>query len=758
MGLRGVCPGSEPPHERKRPPMPRLALLTILLAVALPATAQAPDIPALAWTERSDWINVRTDVQPAAVGDGIADDTVAIQAALDRHATRAAVYLPAGAYRITQTLTLTGPTEGALVVGDGRDTRIVWDGPAGGRMFRSNGAAYSRYIGLTWDGQGRAAVGFDHASALRFETEVRHQYEAFRNLTECGIRVGAAQEIASAEILYRDCLFENCGTGLAFLAFNDYDNTIDGCEFRDCGVGIRDEHGNFYARDSRFERSREADVLMASEHGSSIRRCVSVGSRRFAVMSSAIAPFTIEGCHVREWTAPDGAVRLSGSPVLLMDTRFEQPPSDAPPVVRGSEAQRVLVSRCVPEPIEQLLTPPGPAGVSVIPSGKRAGATAEARQTFLRTAATPEGAVFDAVADLGAKADGIADDTDAVQGAIDRARTAGHGAVAYLPASHYRISRTLEVTGEDYTLEGAGWRCRLVWAGEAGAPLVEVRDARAVRIASLMVGHGDLGAMEHGADVLIHGPGGAPARVILDEVYAYGLYRKDPDRHGIQVEALPAGSLVHAVHVQGNVRLRDCARATVLLRTSYEGTLTVEGERPADAEGFAGVLMRLGTLCSPTLHIRDNQSVVMSDFYNEQTDRHLLIEGRPGQPPGAVTIQGAKMHLGTNEPAIEVNGFAGRIYYGQSEFYCEPKEPRVVSTGSAESLLILAGHFWYNTLPRFELAPTTRLAVIGNRAVPEDVVADAGVDEALLAALSDVLDDLRHLGEVDLMARESPGR
>jgi hypothetical protein len=730
----------------------RCSLLLALLASV--AAAQSPDIPALTWAERSDWTNVRTDVNPPAVGDGIADDTRAIQAALDTRTVRTAVYLPAGIYRITDTLTLTGSTEGALVTGDGRSTRIVWDGPAGGRMFRSDGVAYSRYIGLSWDGQGRAAVGFDHDAALRYETEVRHQYEAYRNMTESGIRVGHAQQIASAEILYRDCLFENCGTGLSFLQFNDYDNTIDGCEFRDCGVGVRDAKGNFYLRDSHFERSREADVAMDSEHGSSIRRCTSVGSRCFAVMASAIAPLTIEDCHVRAWTAPDGAVHLSGSPVLVMDSTFEDPPSDAPPIARASEGQRLFVSQCVPEQLERLVQPAGGPFVYRIPAGKRPAAVTDPARSFLCQSVPPEGPVFDAVRDFGAKADGVADDTAAIQAAIDAARDAANGAVAYLPAGRYRIARSLAVTGEGYTVEGGGWRCALVWAGEPGQPIIDVRGVRDVRLASLMVGHGDLGPMVHGADVLVHSPDGAPCRLTLDEVYGYGLYKTDPDLHGIQFVGLPAGSVVHAVHVQGNLRVTDCSDAAILVRTSYEGTVTVEGARPPGAEGFLGVLMRLGTLCRPTLHVRDNQSIVMGDFYNEQTSQHLLIEGQPGQPEGAVTIQGAKMHTLTQDPAIEVNGYAGRIYYGQSQFYVEPKEPRFVSTGEARAHLILAGHFWYNTAPRFELAPSTRLTLIGNRGTPDDAVADVGVDGSALEAMAGVLDDLRRLGETDLATRE----
>lgn len=703
----------------------------------------APDIPRLDWQERSDWINVKADVTPAAVGDGQADDTAALQAALDRGGPTKAVYLPPGRYRITQTLVFNGPAVGCLVVGHGRDTQLVWDGPEGGRMFRSNGVAYSRYVGLSWDGRGKAAVGFDHAAQPRFETEVRHQHEAFRNFTGFGIRVGHEQKIASAEILYSNCLFENCGVGLGFLTFNDYDNTIDRCEFRDCGIGVFDHKGNFYARNCHFENSLQADFSIGSEHGSSIRRCTSVGSRRFVEERGTIAPLTIQDCHVAAWTDPEGAVFLNGSPVLMFDCSFLNPPSDRPPVQLVNAAQKLFVSNNRPDPVERLIQLTPEARIYVIPPGRRGGVIASAEERFLRDTVAAPGQVFDAVQDFGARGDGQTDDTAALQATIDAARQAGQGAVAYLPTGHYLLSRTLTITGRDYSVEGSGFRCGLVWRGPAGQPMIAVAGAQDVTLAHLAVGHPDFGPTNHGADVLITSPTQEPCRVVLDEVSAYGMYQKDPDRHGIHFLRLPAGSLIDAVHVQGNLRITDSARATLLFRTSYEGTVTLEGPDP-QRDGFVGFLTRLATQSKPTLHIRDNHSVVMSDFYNEQSDQHLVLEGAPGQPEGAVTIQGAKMHTFTQEPIITLRDYAGRVYYGQSQFYVEPKEPRFVATGTRPVRLILAGHFWYNTSPRFELGPAVQLTLLGNQEVP-----DAGADEGAMQALGETLDDLRRLGETD---------
>ena len=49
-------------------------------------------IPDLPWQKRSDWIDVKTDVTPAAKGDGITDDTAALQKALETGSILGAAY------------------------------------------------------------------------------------------------------------------------------------------------------------------------------------------------------------------------------------------------------------------------------------------------------------------------------------------------------------------------------------------------------------------------------------------------------------------------------------------------------------------------------------------------------------------------------------------------------------------------------------------------------------------------------------------
>ena len=714
-----------------------------------PLQAASPDIPRLDWQPRSDWINVKTDVTPAAVGDGQADDTAPLQAALNRGVKGKTVYLPPGTYRITQTLAFHGPETGAAIIGHGRDTRLVWDGAVGGRMFWSDGVAYCRYVGLVWDGRGKAAVGFDHASEKRFETEVTHEHEAFHNFTAYGIRVGNRQKVASAEILYRNCLFENCGTALGLLTFNDYDNTIDACEFRDCGTGIVANKSNFYARNCHFEHSRAADFVVGAEHGCSIRRCTSVGSKRFVLETGTIAPLTVQDCHVADWTDPEAAVQLNGSPVLMFDCSFTQAASNRFPVKAVNASQKLLLSNNQPASIERLVTGIARDKLYVIPPGQGSGVVTSAGQYFLQETVAVPTRVFDVVRDFGAKGDGRTDDSAAIQSAIDAARQQGGGAMAYLPGGRYVVFRSLSVAGRDYTLGGSGFRCGLIWRGEPGKPFIVVSGAQNVTLANFMVGHHDLGPMTHGNDILVTAPADKPCRLVLDEVYAFGIYDKAPDKHGIHFDRLPAGSVIDAWHVQGNLRITGCAEATLLFRTSYEGTVTVEGA-PSAGDGIAGFLTRLATTCRPALRVLDNNSVVMSDFYVEESDQVALLRGAAGQPAGRVTIQGPKMHLHTQQPVFDISDYAGQVYYGQSQMYCDPKETQFRCSGTRPVQLILAGDFWYNNRPVFKAEPPAQVVLVGNSGV-----ADSTTGARELASLATALDDLRRLGEVDLRLSQS---
>jgi hypothetical protein len=702
-------------------------------------------------------VNVKFDVTPGAVGDGVEDDTAAIQQAFSRVKEGATIYLPAGTYRITETLQIKGPLLGILIVGHGRDTRLVWDGRPGAKMFWDDGAANSRYVGLTLDGRNKAAVGLWHNNSTRFETEVRHQHMAFLNLSDAGILCDSQQ--ATAETMTENCLFENCKRGIAFVRWNDYDFTIDGCEFRKCGTAIECQHGNTYVRNCHFE-ANVVDIRLANpEHASTVRRCTSVGSEAFLFAASPVAPFTVEGCQVSSWTKAEATVMVRGAPAMIFDCVFTDPPSTNPPVKLMNPGQRIFVSQNVSAQTDGIVAPGDNGKVFTIPAGKRRGALTSPRQRFLKETVAIPAFVFDARRDFGAKADGRTDDTAAIQRTIDAARARGKGALAYLPTGTYRITAPLKVTGADYYVGGSGFRSGLLWKGAAGGTIMEVQDPQHVTIEHIAIGNHDTAMnMTNTHDILqTSSAENKPSSVTYDNVTVYGLYQKKPFVKGLWLRGLSPGSVVSMPHIDGNIHLVDAARATVLMSCTFEGSIVIEG-KDARRDGFVGALTHLGTICTHALYIKDNHSFVASDFYVEQADDGYWFEGGAGDPDGRITIQAPKVDMSPVKDkeniTFDINNYGGAIFFGPAQFYVQPLAMVLRHSGRRPLDFLVSASCFYRSklIPRAD-GDTLKVRLLGCEAVegalPATLVDDNPSSEQL-QKMAVALDDLRRLGELDL--------
>ena len=735
----------------------------ILAALLLGATTAHAQIPELAWTPRSDWVNVK---EHAVVGDGLADDTVALQALLDTVKSGMTFYFPPGDYRITKTLTMTGPALGVSWLGHGRTTRLFWDGEEDGRMLKEDGFAQNaRYEGFIFDGQGRAAVGFWHFSSTRFETEELHRNMAFRGFREAGIRAeqqwkDKGDKYATAEIVIQNCLFEDCGVGVWFGSFNDYNYTFEGCEFRRCGTGIQCAKGNFYVRNTHFEGSTRMDIDAGGEHGCSVRRVTSWGSKKF-LHHWGVKPMVVEDCQVGGWKdseGSEGAVTLRGAPVLMVDCVFSAPPDGRAPIKVNALGQNLLLSNCRVEgegPLfnrdlgdneyaraeaQKFLT-----NVTVVAAGEPRGHLTSPHTSFLKDTWPVSGRVFDAVVEFGAKADGHTDDSLALQQAIDAAREAGAGAIAYLPMGRYVITNTLRMTGANYTVGGCGPFSRLLWRGEAGGTMLAVDNPDHLRLENILIGHHDAGPGTQGVDILHTASG--PSFMTYEAVFVFGMYQKKPFEKGLQFRNLPRGATVVLDRVNGNLRFTDCGDATVFAPVSYEGSLVVEG-REGGRTGFMGFQTRLSTVVERALVVRDNHSIVMSDFFVEQADGGWSIEGGPGLPPGRVVIQAPKVHLNERikEPVapIQIRDYAGEIVIGPVQFYLWPKPSSLSQRGQWPlTLALVAGNF-YETTPDFQLEAGQKVRTLGMVGLPDTLA------EAEYPVVQRAFDDLRRLGQLDL--------
>ena len=106
----------------------------------------------------ASWLNVKT--QYGAKGNGISDDTVALQAALaDQPRMNRVIWLPRGTYNISSTLAMTQGF-GVTIIGEDPSTTIIkWTGPVGGTMIDFNACTGIQVSRLTLDGNNSAGTG-----------------------------------------------------------------------------------------------------------------------------------------------------------------------------------------------------------------------------------------------------------------------------------------------------------------------------------------------------------------------------------------------------------------------------------------------------------------------------------------------------------------------------------------------------------------------------------------------------------------------
>lgn len=339
------------------------------------------EIGPMTWTPRSDWINVKSCSAitggPNAVGDGVHDDTAAIQSVftyfgINKYGRIRTAYFPPGVYKITSTLTL-GDSAHAVssiqVIGCGSDTTIVWAGPSGGAMIHPSWSGHMRYIGLVWDGASLASCAYQHdcdaTTGGSYETQIRHENESFKNFTVTGtysfldghdnpttgapaaaIITGFPYGGTTADSEVYNCHFTNCSTGIycAYGITQVFEWQVDGCEFDNCGTAFNGGSGNCYMIDNtHFQGSTFADFYGGASYR--VRHCTSSGSHCF--MNNVQGKMVLQDCWIDGWTNTAFAVNFVGAgESSVFDCTFTNPPvGGAPPFFSWAMALRVT-SRC----------------------------------------------------------------------------------------------------------------------------------------------------------------------------------------------------------------------------------------------------------------------------------------------------------------------------------------------------------------------------------------------------------------------------
>lgn len=257
----------------------------------------------------NSWANVKTRFK--AAGNGIQDDTKALQMALDSLSTMErvlfntqpktkylVVYLPAGTYRISQTLRLTGKIGVTFIGEDPEKTIIKWEGGDNDTMFLSNRSAYLKISRLTWNANNKANIEVFGMHYKDFNepnfapTSIELSDMVFKGNPKYGISAGTyAQDgtgMMDAEVAIKRCKFFSCqSAGILIKGYNALDYWIWDCEFNNCNSGVECSLGNYHIYQSHFNNSQASDISIQNSVYSSVRGCYSNNSQAFSIDAGA---------------------------------------------------------------------------------------------------------------------------------------------------------------------------------------------------------------------------------------------------------------------------------------------------------------------------------------------------------------------------------------------------------------------------------------------------------------------------------------
>lgn len=246
-----------------------------------------------------------------AVGDGVADDTAAIQATLDLAAAGGSflragrVVLPPGRYRITDTLEVSNSA--TVIEGAGwgaytgsavpAGTAIVWDGGnapmiqvTGGRGFRladlllvGNKTASKRptagvlmYVGDTQTFKNGMAT-FDRVSFGKFSGLLGIGVADV--VMDVGLLFAGVQDVQNDSSVAYQCRFDGCDVGVQTTGLQSVLHHLYDCYWGYCGVGVktvcqmRVDNANFghtTVRDFEVSGGRLTITEMGSEQGAQL--------------------------------------------------------------------------------------------------------------------------------------------------------------------------------------------------------------------------------------------------------------------------------------------------------------------------------------------------------------------------------------------------------------------------------------------------------------------------------------------------------
>jgi hypothetical protein len=490
----------------------------------------------------ASWLDLKKDFH--AVGDGKTDDTAAVQAALDAIGTSGpyaspALYVPAGTYLVTQTVSLRGGEFLSIVGEDPGKSGFKWGGASGGILFQVDGVAYSRMVRLAFDGASTALSALEDSTTGAtapgrqsfFSTGNEFSDDVFEN-AEYGIRAGISGTGVAESTVLRCQFLKNAKVGLMIESANALDWWVWYSTFQGNGTGVANDQGAYQVYYSLFEDEPNGDTYVFNTGLFNLRGNTSKGSSAFvnqAFYYTNAAPTILQANTVIDptndkmyavWQGNMGALFLEdnvfASPAADVQCGEATPPpnnSDKGCVVNqggsyGADTFSIDNTYTVKDPVNSGYDAPPPSVSRFLAQGDKI----VARSSLQPAVPTMPGPLPDnhrRVIEVTGKTG--AD----IQAAIAQAQGyCGQKPVVHLPYGEYSVMSPVTVpAGCDLQLVGDGWSTRLGWNGAGAGPVLDLKGPSRATLRELYVS-GNQGAA---TAILVEGADQPGSRVYMLE-------------------------------------------------------------------------------------------------------------------------------------------------------------------------------------------------------------------------------------------------
>lgn len=663
----------------------------------------------------ASWLDVQRDY--GAVGDGTTDDTIALQRALDdirEHKKACVLYLPAGTYRITQTLRTARQAHQdnmVTVVGEDPSTVILkWDGPDEGTMLQWD-AWYAKLSRLTFDGMSRAGTCVRYGP--RFSTYNETSDLVCRDATN-GIVFGWPESAGQAENEVLRCQFFRCDVGIQTVNWNSMDIWVWYCRFEDCGRGIHNVMGNWHAWENLFVRSKVSDVSIENLMAFSVVNNTSVESRCFLDFSSGHtwgAPTSISGNRVIDPTGKWAMLLDNAGPYLVVDNVLRL--GETSRGIRMTWADQTLVGNVYSR--EDAVEERGRfrrIDEKVVAPDEISGSL----PTLPPTPPRRRREVFE----LPSAADAMA-----IQQAIDKAAAlAGGRPVVHLPMGAYKIDRTLVIPrGCDLQLVGDGASeiaTRLEWTGADDGVLLRIEGPSKASIRDLHI------QGRSAAAILVEAPDRHGDRIFVDQLNANGPATQTQGRTAaVRVVGFENAAVqFRALQGSGN----GGTWVEVVGRESG-GVSSEPDPRPFDEQlgldGTVAVFTGATGTAAGQYNVKQGGQLLVRGVYHERSSDSL--NGLHLTGSGNLSIDATRFSYATSEaaPTVAADSFEGMFTLAtcmlmpvETEETCRFE---LRGDGSRASVLALNNQFWVqkpgttaDTVWRNMTQPRARGGLIGS--------------------------------------------